>query len=179
MNYAALKAVEGLWITRDRMCGELASWAVQQSPYAVPDNLAEAITTFHKLWPCDQSIGMGEWSDMAALEDAVVATMDQVPEILAWNNRKNGRDGMGFSSRYDQPQPDDDFIDMGALARNIAMGAWADAVAFKGFNDKFEAEHGPLSVASAIDARSAETAQQAQPEGQVSGPQGGAQPLHP
>lgn len=152
MNYAALKAVESLWITRDRVCGELASWAVQQSPYVVPDLLAEAITSFHSLWPCDPEFGMSEWSDMGALESAIMATFDQVPEILAWNMRKNGREGMGFSSRYDQPHPDDDFIDLHALARNMAMGAWADAVDFKEFNDKFEAEHGPLTAASAIEA---------------------------
>ena len=44
---------------------------------------------------------------------------ESIPEIEELNHRKNGRDGMGFSSRFDTPEPDDDFIDLGALARNV------------------------------------------------------------
>ncbi len=39
---------------------------------------------------------------------------------MALNERKNGREGLGFSSRYSKvPDPDDDFIDIMAVAQNV------------------------------------------------------------
>lgn len=148
MNYDSLSAVENLWITKKRVAGDLASWAVQQSPYDVPDALSEALVKFQAAWPGDE-FGMRQWPSMDALEKVIFETFETVPEILAWNERKNGREGPGFSSRYDQPSPDDDFIDLHALARNVAMSVWADAVDFKKFNDDFDARHAPAQDGAA------------------------------
>lgn len=150
-SYNSLLAVENLIVTTNRITGDLASCAVQQSPYVVPDNLAEVLTKFAALWPNDGIEGFAckTWASMGLLEKQLDETFRAIPELTAWNERKNGREGMGFSSRYDSPSPDDDFIDLDALSRNVAMSAWADAVEFKRFNDAFEAKHGPLSAADA------------------------------
>lgn len=44
-----------------------------------------------------------------------------------------------FSSRYDQPSPDDDFIDLDALGNNIARSAWAEATEAMEFDASVEA----------------------------------------
>jgi hypothetical protein len=135
-TFDSLHVNENMLISRRRVLGELASWAVQQSPYVVPDGLADAIEAFNAAWEGDPLADT--FPTMRALEDRIFATFDKVPQIIAWGQRKNGRDGMGVCSRYDQPHPDDDFIDLHALARNVAMGVWADAVDFAAFNADFD-----------------------------------------
>ncbi len=134
----------GLIITTSELSGELAKWAVQQSPYTVPDNLAEAVTAFDAAWPYDEelpSFRCLKWPSYEALRVELERVYETIPEIEGWNHRKNGRDGMGFSSRYDQPEPDDDFIDLGALANNVARSVWADACDFADFNADFDKRH--------------------------------------
>jgi len=136
--------VTGLVITTSELTGELAKWAVQQSPYIVPDKLAEALTAFDAVWPYDPelpSFKCLKWESYKTLYAELERVYLGIPEIMAWNNRKNGREGMGFSSRYDQPSPDDDFIDISALANNVAGSVWADACEFHDFNADFDKRH--------------------------------------
>lgn len=102
--------------------GALAMWLVKQSPYTVPDNLSICITKFHKrldeLGKFDTA-GMAE-INLKTLTENVNKILESIPEIMALNERKNGRDGTGFCSRYSKdPEPDDDFIDIMAVAQNI------------------------------------------------------------
>jgi hypothetical protein len=139
-----------LIVTTNQAAGELANWAVQQSPYNVPDNLAEAINGFIEAWPHDEQLGeelpMKSWASYQALREALDQILPTIPAIAAWNERKNGREGNGFSSRFEQPEPDDDFIDLGALANNIARSLWADACDFADFNAKFDEKYAHLSA---------------------------------
>jgi hypothetical protein len=137
ITYSGLKAFGNLYVTTNRVAGDLASWAVQQSPYACPDNLQAVIERFVDLWS-ERNEDCKQWPSMGALEAELDETFLLIPELMAWNERRNGREGMGFSSRYDKPSPDDDFIDLNALSRNVAMSAWAEAVDFKKFNDDFD-----------------------------------------
>jgi hypothetical protein len=68
-------------------------------------------------------------------------TIDQVPEILDWNLSQveyqrgvkcddESRPAFTFVSRYDQPSPEDDFIDIDALKRNIAVSLEREAAAY-------------------------------------------------
>lgn len=132
VSWPVLSATGPLLISRTRVVGELASWAVQQSPYTVPDKLAEAVGAFYDHWPRDE---YATFDTIQELERTVRGIMELVPEILAWNQRKNGRDGPGFVTRYSEPHPDDDFIDLDALARNVAMAAWHAAADDKAFDD--------------------------------------------
>lgn len=136
MSFNALKQYTNLIVSKKFVAGEFAAWSVRQSPYPVPENLAVAVQAFQEKWPYDD---YQEFETMSALEAVIDGLFLKMPEVLSWNERKNGRQGMGFSSRYDQPHRDDDFIDLGALSRNIAMSVWKDCVEFKKFNDDFDA----------------------------------------
>ena len=104
-------------ITAKHLAGVFAMNAVRQSPYLVPDNLAEAIVEFMAGFDCTQPVL--EWQNPLECSQAVKDSIMKSPLCLKWNERKNGRDGMGFCSRYEQPDPDDDFIDLDALQMNI------------------------------------------------------------
>lgn len=139
-SWPALIGVGPLVISRNRVLGELASWAVQQSPYPVPENIELALQSFFVIWP--HSEDYTEFRDMTALELTIKDTIVKVPEIMAWNERRNGNSNpWQFVSRYSQPDPDNDFIDLDALARNIAMSCWHAAADDKAFDDDFNEQH--------------------------------------
>tara|TARA_R110000772_G_scaffold36387_2_gene87065 strand:- start:559 stop:1053 length:495 start_codon:yes stop_codon:yes gene_type:complete len=100
----------------------LAKALVRCSPYTVPDNLATCIEKFHDLikeeftWDENKMCKVG----LLNLTDTVFKILEKIPEIVQLNERKNGKEGMGFSSRYGgEPDPDNDFIDIMAVAQNI------------------------------------------------------------
>lgn len=106
-------------VSANQVAGTLAMWAIRQSPYPMPDNLGVVVERFTELFPAD-NIGFHTVADEEELYGLIYSLGDQIPELLAWNDRKNGREGMGFVSRYDKPSPDDDFIDLSALYSNVA-----------------------------------------------------------
>lgn len=110
--------------TPKHLAGVFAMNAVRQSPYLVPDNLAEAIVEFMAGFDCTQPVL--EWQNPLECSQAVIDSIMKSPLCLKWNERKNGRDGMGFCSRYEQPDPDDDFIDLDALQMNICRAIFED-----------------------------------------------------
>lgn len=140
-SWPVLRVIGPLLVSRNDVLGELAGWAVRQSPYTVPDKLAEAVTAFCDAWPRAE---YAQFDSVADLDYTIKTTFQHVPEIMAWNERKNGRDGHGYVTRYDKPSPDDDFIDLDALARNMAMAIWHDAADEKQFNDGFDARRAQL-----------------------------------
>lgn len=144
-SWPVLRGIGPLLVSRNDVLGELAGWAVRQSPYTVPDKLAEAVTAFCAAWPRAEH---AQFDGVVDLDYTIKTTFRRVPEIMAWNERKNGRDGPGFVTRYSkQPDPDDDFIDLDALARNMAMSLWHDAADEKQFNDDFDARQKPATDA--------------------------------
>jgi hypothetical protein len=122
MTELTIPIMPQLW-TMDEMCvsyddvlGSLAKWAVRQSPYLVPDQLREAIEQFEKVWPfADNATMSGGQLGMAIYE-----AFPECAAIMAWNHPTIGDHQIAFVSRYDRPKPDHDFIDLHALARNIA-----------------------------------------------------------
>jgi hypothetical protein len=107
-------------VSPSQVTGALAMWAVRQSPYPVPDNLEIAVASFEHLFPRDE-IGFHEVASEQELYELVKKISEQIPELLAWNERKNGNDApLGFCGRYDRPEPDNDFIDLYALWGNVA-----------------------------------------------------------
>jgi hypothetical protein len=111
-----------VWASKSDFTGALAKWLVRQSPYTVPDNLSICIEKFDKAvdkgYKFDEN-GIVEIG-LLNLTDKTNQILEEIPEIMILNERKNGREGMGFSSRYSKdPEPDDDFIDIMALAQNI------------------------------------------------------------
>ena len=98
-------------------------WVIAQSPYDVPAGLANALTGYDEYLrgkfpkPPLEYLGL----DLAGL-DAFVSEdiFGSIEAIRVLNDRKNGNDNpLGFCDRYSKPSPDNDFIDLGALAHNI------------------------------------------------------------
>jgi hypothetical protein len=124
--------------------GAFARWAVSMSPYTVPDSLETATIKFaaaiHKEFTFD-GLGM----TIVPLNDLTVKLepiLWGIPEIAAWNERRNGRDGDGYTGRYSYPSdPDDDFIDIDALARNITCQFVDDAEAHDAFDKRYEEKY--------------------------------------
>jgi len=115
-----------IYVTKSQLMGTIAKYAVQQSPYHRPDNLEKVLDKFNEaISPAfaKAPMGVGEFSDWLTLEAFVSRFLRAIPEYEAWNDRKNGNDApMKFTSRYDtEGNPDDDFIDLEALERNVAV----------------------------------------------------------
>ena len=58
-----------------------------------------------------------------------------------WNKAKKGNAEIVFTSRYSQPDPDYDFIDLDALLCNVCISLRDDFRREKTFNKKFDDEH--------------------------------------
>jgi hypothetical protein len=170
MNSPEWKVPARLLISTNQLAGELASWAVQQSPYDVPGGLEQAIRDFRAAWPNNdgtEEFEFNYWHSYDELYAALYEVFCSTPSIRAWNEPKSGHSAqVVFSDRYGGPAQDDDFIDLGALANNVAREVWKDELAFKDFNDDFEArweaDHGHTPFAQGMSAGTAETAEQAQ-----------------
>lgn len=108
-------------VTRNDVAGALAKWAVQQSPYIVPERLGEAVTEFVEQWPHEDYARLSA----SALHAEIYAIIERCPLVKAWNEPKlkgaiNPDYDCAFVSRYDSIKPDYDFIDLHALTRNVA-----------------------------------------------------------
>lgn len=121
----SMQAGPGIWddtpfyTSGKTVLGELAGWAVRQSPYTIPDRLAKALSEFHHVF------GMGGKGDVwqtncKELRQRIERAIEKCPLILAWNDPKEGDHKLVFVDRYGGPDPDHDFIDLDALARNVA-----------------------------------------------------------
>ncbi len=113
------------FVSLTTLCGFIAKYATEQSPYHCPDDLVEVIRSFWNNALGERMKDMPEsWPIIHATRENLKRVLEThlftQPQVLAWNNRKNGRDGHGFISRHDGPRnPDDDFIDLDALRMNV------------------------------------------------------------
>lgn len=117
----ALWSKDDICVAHKSIAGALAHWAVSQSPYTVPDSLGQAVVQFMEHWGGKDYLMM----NAANLKTAIRRTIDQCPLIVAWNTPKhegavNPDLGIAFVSRYESIKPDYDFIDLDALAHNVA-----------------------------------------------------------
>jgi hypothetical protein len=116
---------KSIYVTPKELAGVFAMWAVRQSPYLVPDNLHGAIFEFTSAFDFKQPIL--EWKYPLEFNQAVLDAIMHSKTIVAWNERKNGnRSAIGVVTRYGQPEPDDDFIDLHALQMNICRTIFED-----------------------------------------------------
>ena len=122
-----------MWLMRKDFTGQFANWVVQQSPYEVPDlqDALLAYANYVSLAFGDESCKEFSYDELAAIvhEDE----LEKIPEVLALNVPKVSS-GLGYIDRYTVPHPDYDFIDLGALARNVFYSMvrshinWAESV---------------------------------------------------
>jgi len=112
---------KNIFLMEGALLGAIANNAVRQSPYHRPDNLEIVLDKYHQIVG-----GRFSKAPMNVLEltnqqlKDMVRELGQIKEYTAWNERKNGNQShYSFSSRYDSPAPDNDFIDLDALEGNI------------------------------------------------------------
>lgn len=133
----------GLIFSEGQLRGHLAMWVARQSPYRSVDGVDDVgtlITTSTKAndWFGPDDCRMRRFTDWRDLERWLRSAIGEHPQLTAWNTRRNGRDGNQFISRYDTPSPDDDFIDIDALFRNVAIHAWRESEAESAMNSKID-----------------------------------------
>jgi hypothetical protein len=117
-------------VTHKELGGHLANWAIRQHPYGRPEglfDLVDCITNAAQTWEIGPpSLKMMEVDGSGPIEKWLRATLVGHPILLAWNTARSGRPD-GLTSRYGGPKPENDFIDIDALLRNVAMSAWQEA----------------------------------------------------
>jgi len=105
--------------------GGLANFAIQQSPYPIPGNLAAALREFDTIFKAHvdevvKNTGVIATSCTQLITD-VGACIAVCPLIIAWNIPRRGSQRRVPFSKYYQSDPDYNFVDLGALARNVAQ----------------------------------------------------------
>jgi predicted oxidoreductase len=114
-------------VMKSVVVGHFAMWAVRQSPYLLPDNLDKGIEEFDKyliytINTCNEYLIEATYTE---LKDNIKRAITKSDIISSWNVAKKGS-GPVFVSRYSKPKSDYDFIDLDALARNIAQSVWLE-----------------------------------------------------
>lgn len=109
-----------VWAFRKDFTAALAKHLVFQSPYPVPDNLEKILADFHKKVPYEfDEVGMAE-VDLSTMTEKIYEVLESMADVVALNVSKNGRKNNLVISRFSKkPDPDEDFIDILALAQSI------------------------------------------------------------
>ena len=106
------------WFMRSDFLGAFAYWVVAQSPYDTPDILSP-LQAFGAYVSERVADGMPKKFTYDELSDFISdKVFESIPEIEALNHSKVSS-GPGYENRHTKMHPDYDFIDLGALARNV------------------------------------------------------------
>lgn len=145
-----------LLISLSDILGQLSRFVIQQSPYHSAEHVDSALGKLYAsaVYGTEESVDMADWTSFG--NDEIVLryfssyneivnwlnfVLRNTPETIAWNTPRNNHDSkMVFSSRYDSPDPDDDFIDIDALFRNTALAVWRDAERDHEFDQAFHSK---------------------------------------
>jgi len=108
------------WFMKGSIMGAFAYWVVSQSPYDAPD-IKAALNAFSvyldgkfpRLNTVPEKITYDELKIL--ISDDV---FESIPEIMKLNQCLI-HSGAAYQNRHSKPDPDFDFIDLGALAHNI------------------------------------------------------------
>lgn len=105
------------WTSKNTVIGAFAMCAVSQSPYVCPENLEQGVKEFADVFSGVDDVFETSCEQLVLVVESVIRVSNT---ICGWNNPKKGNHTISFTSRYESPHPDYDFIDLGALARNVA-----------------------------------------------------------
>lgn len=118
-------------ITDNQLIGWFAHWAVRQHPYHRPDglfDLVDCISAAAQAWPDGvKSLPMWRVSGWLEIEAWLREALKDHPILTAWNTPRSGHTRNVATSRYWTVKPEDDFIDIDALLRNVALSTWRRA----------------------------------------------------
>lgn len=110
------------WFSLNDFNAALAYWLVIQSPYDVPD-IKKPLLAFNDYmknmlnWK-DSATGLIEFSYDQLKNFINEDVFESIPQIEKLNHPKVSA-GAGYADRHNNPRPNYDFIDLGALARNV------------------------------------------------------------
>jgi len=107
---------EPFWVMRSTVIGAFAQAAVRQSPYICPPLLDVGIRQFDNAFTSEDCFE----TNCQELRSDIRKAFEKCPMVQDWNVPKKGKHTVVFVSRHESPMPDYDFIDLGAMARNIA-----------------------------------------------------------
>jgi hypothetical protein len=136
------------WVFVKDITSYLAKWAISQSPYPYPENLDKVIKYLHACL-----IRQANKEEMMELSLCEINKLlydilyeQGVEDFDNWNKSKNDTgEKIHFVSMHDgKSNPDNDFIDLDALLKNVCLSLRGDFRRNAEFDKKFEAEHGPL-----------------------------------
>lgn len=138
---------------KHEITGALSKWAIRQAPIGIPDNLERVLGLVNAcldrmdIW--DILPGFGNLSLCQINKILHDLLLDQgIKEFDDWNRSQAEKDGkikdpsVLFSSRYSQPNPYYDFIDLHALLHNVCLDIRAERRADDEFDRKFEEKYG-------------------------------------
>jgi len=106
-----------------------AYWVVAQSPYAAPDITAalKAFNEYVEIRIGDDCVEEFTYDELKGFINEDV--FESIPEIEKLNHAKIEQGGfIASSSRYHKTKPDYDYIDLGALARNIVFMLFRESI---------------------------------------------------
>ena len=108
------------WFMRSDFLGAFAYWVVAQSPYDTP-GITPALKAFGEYVAKRIKDGIPEKFTYTDLQEFInEKVFESIPEIKKLNHPKiDIGQQINFSDRYSKSKPDYDFIDLGALARNV------------------------------------------------------------
>jgi len=139
------------WTFKTHITSALAKYAVSQSPYACPDNLADVIkyldACLEKEVDWTDSMRMAELS-LSEISKLLYGILYEQGFIYFdnWNKSKKGDVEIQFTSRYDEePNPDYDFIDLDALLSNVCVDIRNERRDADAFDEEFEKKYGKIS----------------------------------
>lgn len=108
-------------VTANMVAGAFAMWATRQHPYGAPDDLVLMVRLLRMKMQESFSDGPEAFKmhkfTRAELTAWLRANMEQ--SILHWNRPRSGHNGIVSCSRFHEPKPEDDYIDLDALFGNI------------------------------------------------------------
>lgn len=108
------------WLMRSDFLGAFAYWVVRQSPYETPE-IGAALSAFAKYVYKKVKYQTPEKFTYKELHELInEKVFEGIPEIEKLNHPKIDKvQNFVFVTRYSTPNPDYDFIDLSALARNV------------------------------------------------------------
>jgi hypothetical protein len=128
------QTTDQLVIDAPSLCGHFAMWAVRQSPYPCPDNLAAVLGRLKvaaTAWCAHDPYTVSNFPMRMATQHELTLFVHRFvhndPDVQAWNQPRSGHTAAFIVvSRYDRPAPDDDIIDLDALTRNVCRTTWEE-----------------------------------------------------
>jgi hypothetical protein len=137
-------------VTMNQLQGALAMWVCRQSPYRSVggvDAVTSALAVYalnepsssggDATWFGPHECRMREFACEGDLRRWLVAAISMHPQMTVWNTpRNNSNRSFVFASAHHAPSPDNDFIDISALLRNVARTAWLECEDERGWNSR-------------------------------------------